>query len=541
MKTIKVDVSTKTSLESIMKAHNIQALCANVDGRLRELNHVIQGEHEITFLDLHVDEAMRIYETTLRYMILKVLYEFDQSIQVTFNYSISRSIYIDIQSSYRDDILLDVMKSGIERLIEQSLPIQRITKSKVDIQHLYFEANMGHKTEIFPYRKDELARVYQCCNYVNYLHGYMLPNTSYIKDYKIFIYNKGFILQYPRAEFNASIPPFIDEETYKNTLKSVAKWAKVIEGDTLEKMNDYATSCHSAVSLIQMSESKHSAMLYELAEDISTKYDTLKMIAIAGPSSSGKTTFARRLQVELQARGLHPVTISIDDYYLEPSQVPKQEDGTPDLEHIESLDLAQFNADLKALIEGKEVTLPHFDFHIKKRKQGKKLQLSEEDVILIEGIHALNERLTASISRSQKYLIYIAPQTQLHIDRESPIRVSDMRLLRRIVRDYVFRDTSAEETISMWASVRRGEFKWIYEHQKNADYVFNSELTYELAVLKKHAMKRLEAIDSSSTYFMKANYLMKFLKYIVDIDDDLVPNQSLLREFIGGSVFECSH
>ena len=541
MKTITIQTTQPKSLEAIMNEQNIQAICANVDGRLRELNYVIEGTHDITFLDLHVDQAMRIYETTLRYMILKVLYEFDPRIQVTFNYSISRSIYMDIKSSYADDIILDMIDNGMKKLIQDKLPITRVTLKKEEVLNLYKEAEMHHKTNIFTYRHDDVSRVYQCGNYMNYLYGYMLPNTSYIHDYRIFKYNNGFILQYPRAEFDASIPPFVDEETYKNTLKNVAKWSKIIEGDTLDKMNDYATSCHSAVSLIQMSESKHSAMLYELAEDISKKYESLKLIAIAGPSSSGKTTFARRLQVELQARGLHPVTVSIDDYYLEPSKVPRQDDGSPDLEHIESLDLVQFNRDLKALIEGREVILPHFDFQTKKRREGKKLQLQDDDVILIEGIHALNERLTSSILREQKYFIYIAPQTQLHIDRETPIRVSDMRLLRRIVRDFVFRDTSAEETISMWASVRRGEFKWIYEHQKHADYVFNSELTYELAVLKKHAIKRLTAIKPTSPHFMKANYLLKFLKYIVDIDDALVPNQSLLREFIGGSVFECSH
>lgn len=541
MKKLSIEISEKKTLEHIMKAHHIDAICANVDGRLRELTYEVTGAHDITFLDLHSEEAMRIYETTLRYMILKVLYDFDPNIEVTFNYSISRSIYIDIRSTYRDDILLDVMRNGLDDLIKKARPIKRVTRSKDDIYQMYQSSQMTHKTDIFIYREDELSRVYQCEDYMNYLYGYMLPNTSYVKSYNIFKYNKGFILQYPRAEYNASIPPFVDEVTYKNTLKSVAKWSKIIEGDTIDKMNDYAKSCETSVSLIQMSESKHSAMLYEVAEDISDSYNHLKLIAIAGPSSSGKTTFAKRLQVELQARGLHPVTISIDDYYLPPDLVPIQADGTPDLEHIEALDLDKFNEDIKRLITGDEVRLPHFDFHTKQRKQGKTLRLNDDDVILIEGIHALNERMTSSIPRKQKYFIYIAPQTQLHIDRESPIRVSDMRLLRRIVRDYVFRDTTAEETISMWASVRRGEFKWIYEHQKHANYVFNSELTYELAVLKKHAIKRLKAIEPSSPYFMKANYLMKFLKYIMDIEDTLVPNQSLLREFIGGSVFKCMH
>ena len=540
MNTLKNYQTTQpTSLEKIMTTHNMTGYCANVNGRLKELSAIVKGKNDIVFLDLHHDEAMRVYETSLRFLILYATNLIDPRIEITFNYSISRSIYMDVAlqsislTSFHEKLL-----KTLKEIIQQDIPIRRIQMPLDEAKQYYDTHFLNHKTQLFKFRQEAYVNAYQIETYINYLYGYMVPSSGYIKDYELFIYKEGLMLQYPRAEYDAKIPPFKDEQVYKNTLKKVAKWSEIIEGDTIDKVNAYAQSTYDAVSLIQMSESKHSAMLYELAEDISSKYDQLKLIGIAGPSSSGKTTFARRLQIELQARGLHPVAISIDDYYLHPDFVPKNDDGSPDLEHIESLDLKQFNEDLFALTQGKTVTLPHFDFKTKTRKLGKTLTLNPNEVILIEGIHALNQRLTETINRSFKYFVYIAPQTQLHIDKHAPIRVSDMRLLRRIVRDAVYRDTPAEKTLDMWASVRQGEFRWIYDHQQHADYTFNSELAYELAVLKKHAIHRLEAIDTLSPHFMKANYLLKFLKYFDDIKDELVPNHSLIREFIGGSVFE---
>ena len=538
MSTIQVNLASYQTLEQIMKDHHLFGYAARVDGRLRELNYLFSGSHEIEFLDLSHDEVMRMYETTLRFLILKACYEINPTMHVQFNYSFSRSIYMDVKNSHltHEALLLDI-KARVKEMIEKASPIIRQTISKEEAIALYESMNKPHKLMIYPYREELNCHVYTCEGYTNYLYGYMLPNASYITSFELFSFQNGFIIQYPRAEYQGNIPPFEYEEKYKKALKHASKWHELIDGDSIGHVNAYATSKESAVTLIQMSESRHHAMLHEVAEHIRSRYDTLKLISIAGPSSSGKTTFAKRLQIELLARGLHPVMISLDDYYLSPEFIQHEINGKKDLEHIESLDLVRFNQDLKDLIEGKTVTLPHFDFMSKKRKEGKTLQLKSNEVILIEGIHGLNPRLTEVLSREEKYQIYIGPQSQLHIDDETPIRISDMRLLRRIVRDIVFRDTPAEITMDMWSSVRLGEFTWIYPFQKDADYVFNSALTYELSVLKKHALKHLKAIPNDSPYYMKANYLIKFLKYFVDIDDHLVPNQSLLREFIGGSVF----
>lgn len=536
---ISVNIDQPKTLEQLMLDHHLFGYCANVNGRLKELSANVTGKLDIEYLDLHHDEAMRVYETSLRFLLLYASFLIDPKIQISFNYSISRSIYVDLENlSMSLDDYYQQLQQKMNDVIKQNLRFKRIQLTKEEATAYYKEIGLESKTHLFKLRKENTVNAYKINDYINYLYGYMVPSTSYLQVFGLFVYKNGLILQYPRAEYGAKIPPFKEENVYKNTLKHVAKWSKIIQGDTIDKVNRFALTKEDSVSLIQMSESKHSAMLYELAEDIASTYDTLKLIGIAGPSSSGKTTFARRLQIELLARGLTPVAISIDDYYLHPNLVPKNLDGTPDLEHIEALDLAQFNHDIKELIDGKMVTLPHFDFKTKTRKVGKSLQLKQNEVILIEGIHALNQRLTEIIPRPLKYFVYISPQTQLHIDQHTPIRVSDMRLLRRIVRDAVYRDTSAEQTMMMWASVRQGEFKWIYDHQQHADFTFNSELSYELAVLKKHAINRLSVIKNDSPYYMKANYLLKFLKYFDDIDDNLVPNHSLIREFIGGSVFE---
>ncbi|MFA6627809.1 MAG: nucleoside kinase, partial [Bacilli bacterium] len=284
-------------------------------------------------------------------------------------------------------------------------------------------------------------------------------------------------------------------------------------------------------------ETKHNNQLAELGLKIKDDIDNIRLIAIAGPSSSGKTTFSHRLRIELMTRGIKPLKISIDDYYLEREAAPKDEFGKPDLEHIGALDVELFNQNLLDLIQGEEVQLPVFDFRQGKRIFGPKISIAPNQPIIIEGIHALNEKLTTLIPKHQKFKIYISPSTQINIDQHNPIIATDVRLLRRIVRDAKYRKTSPADTFAMWQSVRRGEFKWIYPFQEEADYVFNTELTYELGVMKKYALPVLSNIDHNNEYFIQANRLVKFLKYFKDIDESLVPCNSLLREFIGESCF----
>ena len=278
-------------------------------------------------------------------------------------------------------------------------------------------------------------------------------------------------------------------------------------------------------------------MLCELGQLIEDDIDDIRLICIAGPSSSGKTTFANRLRIELLSRGIRPIRISLDDYYLPKDQMPKDENGKSDYESIECLDIPLFNQNMLDLISGEEVQLPKFDFKVGHRVPGRILKIGPGEPIIIEGIHALNDQMHHDIPKAQKFKIFISPQAQINLDDHTPLSLTDLRLIRRIVRDYQFRSSPAEETLDMWPSVRKGEFKWIYPYQEGSDYVYNSMLSYELPVLKKYAMPLLSQIEEESPYFPDAMRLMRMLKYFIDMPDQWVPSNSLMREFIGGSCY----
>lgn len=526
-----LDVANALALKNI--------LAATVNGRLRELSYIETKDAEVEFLGYDHPDAIRMYESTLRYVIAMAIKRILPSVKVRFNYSISRSILavLDNYDGPINQAFINVIKDEVDRLIKADLTIVRKRVSIGEATKLYTDLNMPDKVAIMEHREEDYVNLYECDGYINYMFGYMLPKTGLLSTYNLFSYHPGFIIQYPRAELGGQIPEFHDEPTFGKALKEAAKWGKIIEGNTIPKINDYAKDFQSAVDFVNMCETKHNHQLNELGDLIQSNIDNIRLIGIAGPSSSGKTTFSNRLRVELMSRGLRPVMISIDDYYLGKELAPKGEDGLPDLEHIDALDVDLFNHDMLSLIQGQSVVLPKFNFKTGKREQGKTIRLGEDTPIIIEGIHALNEKLTRSIPKHQKFQIYIAPQTQLHIDDHNPISITELRLLRRIVRDQKYRNSSAIDTMNMWPSVRRGEFKWIYPFQKEANYVFNSELTYELAVLKKHAVTQLQAIPRDNKHFITANRLLKFLKYFKHIEDEIVPCNSLLREFIGGSSF----
>ena len=323
---------------------------------------------------------------------------------------------------------------------------------------------------------------------------------------------------------------------YKNVLKEANIWGNITSASSIAQLNEIVES-GKALEIINICETRHNNQLAELGNKIVSNIDTIRLIAVAGTSSSGKTTFTNRLRITLKSLGVDPLMISIDDFYVPGEVKIFDEYGKPDFEHIDSLDRRLFNEVMYKLIAGEEVCLPHYNFKTRQRSFSEPVKLQKRQPILIEGIHALNDDLTPSIANELKFKVYIAPQPQIHIDNHNPISISDIRLIRRMVRDFETRNTSCEKTLEMWSSVRRGEFRWIYPHQADADFVYNSELTYELCVMKKHALPLLEAVTPDSPYFIAANRLVKFLKYFKDISDKWIPCNSIVREFIGGSIF----
>ncbi len=458
--------------------------------------------------------------------------------KIRFKYSLSRSIfcYITNKNGLDMGVILETIEKEMERLIDLDLPFERITVSTKEALEFYNQEDYQDRIDILEYRPEATVHFYRCDGYQNYMYGYMVPSTGYLAQYKLRSYEIGFIIQYPRAEAGTKIPRFVDAPKYVDTLRKASIWADVVEASSIADLNRHFEN-DSIIEFVHMCEAKHNAMLTEIGDIVKDDGGNIRLIAIAGPSSSGKTTFSNRLRIELMTRGLKPVTISLDDYYLNREDIPTDNFGNVDLEHLNTLDIELFSQNMADLISGKEVDIPFFDFTSKSRGGFKKLKVSNDNPIIIEGIHALNNELTKLIPKENVFKIFISPQIQMNLDDHNPISITNLRLLRRIVRDKKFRNAPALRTIGMWDSVREGEFRWIYPHQEGADYVYNSGLQYELCVLKKYALPTLLEIPNDSEYFMTANRLIKFLKYFVDIEDFNVPCNSLLREFIGGSCF----
>jgi uridine kinase len=516
-----------------------QYVAAKVNNRVRELTYEVYYDADIEFLTVKNSEAVKIYEATLRYIVAMAFSRCYPNLKIRFAYNVSRCVSIHLldPSVHADTAMLLKLRHEIEEIIKGDYPLKKTIVPNEEAAKIYAEKGFDDKLEILSYRPEKTVHLYECEGYLNYMYQVMLPSTGYIKAYKLRLYSPGFLLQYPRAENGGEIPEFKDAPTFGRVLTDAHDWAKTIGINTVAGINSTIKDL-GIIEFINLCEARHNRMLCELGEMIEDDIDEIRLICIAGPSSSGKTTFANRLRIELLARGIHPIRISLDDYYKPREETPLDEEGKPDFETIEALDIETFSQNMVDLINGKTVTLPRYDFQLGHRVDGRTLKIGKNQPLIIEGIHALNDRLTVDIPKSAKFKIFIAPQSQTNLDDHNPVSLTDLRLIRRIVRDKKFRNSSAEETLSMWPSVRRGEFKWIYDTQEGSDYVYNSFLPYELPVMKKYALPLLTSIDKDSEYWPDAARLIRMLKFFIDMEDNWVPSNSLMREFIGGSCYK---
>ena len=539
-----IEVPVGTRIIDLIEGDKTAYVVCRIGDQVKELNYQLTEKNmgkELEPLGLENAEAGKAYEATLRYVVAMAFHNLYPDVNIRFRYNVSRAIFCEVLtpgfSIYK---ATEAIEEEVRRIIKANLPIERITTSIEEGKRIYEEFHHLDKLEILKYRPEKTVHLYRCGGYYDYLYSYMAPSTGCLHTYRIRPFSPGLIIQYPRYEINAEIPQFVEESTYGRTLQRAFLWAKKTDLQTVAGIN-HKVEHNQLLDLIQMCEARHNAMLSELGAAIEQDISNIRLIGIAGPSSSGKTTFCNRLRIELLSRGIHPVTISMDDYYLEKSEIARIQGrplGELDLEHINCLDIELFNRDLFSLINGEEVTLPRFNFKTGKREVGHTIRVDADSPIIIEGIHALNERLTESIPKHQKFKIYIAPQGQINIDDHSPLNITDLRLIRRIVRDMQYRNCPAANTIDMWQSVRNGEFKWIYPNQEGANFVFNSWLGYELCVLRTLALPALRAIQPSDPQYLVANRLIKYLKYFLPIEDEsIIPCNSLIREFIGGSCF----
>lgn len=457
--------------------------------------------------------------------------------KVRIHYSVSQGYYCTIEGGITlTKEFLGKVEARMHEMVEMRLPVQKKTVNTDDAIASFRQHGMYDKEKLFTYRRVSKVNIYSMNEFEDYYYGYMVPDAGYLKYFKLYLYDDGFVIQMPGKSDPKTLPEFEPHNKLFQVLKEATRWGDMQGIETVGALNDKITR-GNVMETVLVQEALQEKKIAEIAAMIAARPE-LKFILIAGPSSSGKTTFSHRLSVQLRANGLSPYPIAVDNYFVEREENPKDENGNYDYECLEAVDVELFNRQLQELLSGQEVVIPRFNFVTGHKEFGKETKkLEENEVLVIEGIHCLNPKLTESLPDENKFKIYISALTQLNVDEHNRIPTTDGRLLRRIVRDARTRGSSAERTIRMWPSVRRGEERNIFPYQEEADVMFNSALIYELAVLKPYVEALLFGFDRSVPEYMEAKRLLKFLDYFVGIGSENVPTNSLLREFIGGGCF----
>ncbi len=509
-----------------------------LNNRLRELSKTVKTDGVVEFVTTGNRIGKKAYRRSVLLLMQKAVHNLygEQGVTVRIMHSIGQGNYCELRGDM--DVTQEVvlkLKMEMMRLCDANLPIEKRNMNTDEAVALFGRLGMRDKERLFGYRRSSRVNIYELDHYKDYFYGYMVPSTGYLKYFDLLPYKEGFMLLYPGTNSKV-IDAFVPSEQLYQTLSEASAWGKTMGIGTVGALND-AIAGGTVQDIILVQEALMERKIGQLAERIASEKDK-KFIMIAGPSSSGKTTFSHRLSIQLKALGLKPHPVPLDDFYLDRKYTPRDADGNYDFECLEALDVERFNHDMGELLAGREVELPIFNFKTGRREEkGRMMKLGSEDVLVIEGIHGLNDKLSHSLPKSSKFKIYISALTQLDIDEHNYLPTTDGRLLRRIVRDARTRATSARETIAMWDSVRRGEEKYIFPFQEEADVMFNSALIYELAVLKQYAEPLLFAIEKDCQEYLEAKRLLKFLDYFLPVPSEGISPNSILREFIGGSCF----
>lgn len=539
---IELDVSKGTTIEELYKKYSDElpyiVFAAKVDNKIEELTYVINKACTVEFLDMRTQCANLIFQYSLSLLFLKSVKDILGNVQVGIMNSLNKGLYIDIETIEELNVKdVEKIESRMKELAERDLPIIEKKYSFEEGVALMVEEGFSEKTKLLTKNlKARTLKFYSLEDYKDYFYGYMVPSTGYLKHFELRKYRKGVLLRYPQPENPNVIPEYEDQTMLYEAFKNQTKWNNLLGINFVADLNEKIQDGESR-DIIQLSEALHEKRIAEIADMIKDRGK--RIILIAGPSSSGKTTFARRLIVQLRVNGLEPVYLGTDDYFVEREDTPLDERGEPDYENLRALDINLFNDQMNGLLNGEEVDLPVFDFITGHKKFGtRKMIMKPNQIMVVEGIHGLNEKLTEFIKEEDKFKIYISPLTQMNIDLHNRIPTTDERMLRRMVRDYKYRGHSAQKTIREWPKVRAGEDKNIFPYSDTADVLFNSVHIYEIAVLKKYAEPLLKSIKKEEPEYAEAVRMLKFLRYFVAIDDDsAIVNNSILREFIGGSIF----
>ncbi len=512
-----------------------------INGKIRELMKRVDRDCELTFATYGDAIGHKTYVRSAIMLLMKAIKDvagYETAAETKVEFAIGAGYYCRFRKGFSlDEKQIVRVKERMQELVEADLAITKKAYPAEEAIALFKKYGMNDKVKLFRYRRSSTINVYCLGDYYDYYYGYMLPSTGYISCFDLLPYENGLILLLPEKEEPEKLPVFEPRKKLFQTLMQAGQWVEEIGIDTVGDLNDQICEGNIA-DMILVQEALQERRIGEIARDIARR-EGVKFVMIAGPSSSGKTTFAHRLSIQLRTYGMRPHTIGLDNYYLNHDSTPLDEDGNPDYECLEALDVEQFNQDMAELLAGKSVELPTFNFKTGKREyNGRTVKLGPDDILVIEGIHGLNEKMSHSLPAESKYKIYISALTCLNVDEHNRIPTTDGRLLRRMVRDARTRGASAQKTIEMWASVRRGEEKYIFPFQEQADAMFNSALVYELAVLKQYAEPLLFSIKKGEPEYHEAKRLLKFLEYFLGVSSEELPKNSLCREFVGGSCFE---
>ena len=525
--------------QEVQKKGEPLIVAARVDNVLRDLQTSVGDFHTIELVDTRSEFGRRIYRRSVVFLLIMAVRELYPEAEVVVQFTAHKGLYCAIQSPFDvTESVVRALEQRMREIVAENRPIVKKRLQREEVVQLFKKSEQIEKANLVMSLETEKASLYYCGEFYDYLFGPMVSATGVLDKFALDAMPGGVLLRTPEPSAPEIVPAFKEQPKFGSILMEAERWASVLHCDYVSDLNRYIRRGEVA-DIIHVSEALHEKKIAEIADHIASNIKELRLILIAGPSSSGKTSFAQRLRIQLRVNGIEPVSISLDDYFRNWEDTPRTKDGAYDFENIGALDVELFNDHLVRLLNGEEVILPHYNFLTGKRETGSEhLSIAPTSPLIVEGIHGLNEALTASVPRGKKYKIYISALTQLNIDAHNRIPTTDARLLRRMVRDYQFRGAYALKTLRQWPDVRAGEEKNIFPFQEEADAMFNSALIYELAVLKRYAVPLLEMVPRDVPEYTKANRLLDFCRCFSDITEEYdIPNNSLLREFIGKSIF----
>lgn len=527
----------KDIIKKYFEDEELKVAVCKLDNKYYELGEEVPKGGKLSLLPFTSANGMKIYSRTLQFIFIKATLDIFNNAKIVMQHSIGKGIFGEIHKTEplsKED--LEKIKVRMQELINKNININKVKVKREKAIDIFKSYGMDDKVLLLKQVSFNEVNLYELEGRYDYFHGYMAESTGIIKAFDIMYYDQGFILRYPEEDNIDVIPKFNEQKKLASIFMETEKWLNILGVGEVGSLNDKLLNGDLA-NIIMISEALHEKKIAEIADKIFSRRDT-RIVLIAGPSSSGKTTFANRLAIQLRVNGLVPIPISLDDYFVNREETPIDENGEYDFETIGSVDIKLFNSQLSDILKGEEVELPTFNFLTGKREwNGNRIKLPQNGVVIIEGIHGLNPVLTSEIEDKYKFKIYISALTQLNLDNHNRIATTDVRRIRRIVRDHLSRGHEAEDTLKMWPKIKRGEQKNIFVYQEEADVMFNSTLVYELCVLKKAALEELNKIDESNPIYDEAKRLKSFLGFFKEIDEELVPQNSILREFIGGSIF----